>query len=169
MDAEISLLKPGSANDDVGAKIVAVATRILRFDSDLTETFLGELKQALPDAEQEGKLNVYRNTTVEELDTLHAADRFLVECLKIYRLRPRVDGMLFRARFEENIVMLEGVRPPPLANSTDALPLRTHARSSTALCPSSPHPTSGNCSRCVVASPAIQLTRCSSSSSLETS
>ena len=52
---------------------------------------------------------MYRSAPIEDLDNLHTADRFLVECLKIHRLRPRVDGMLYRARFEESIVMLEEV------------------------------------------------------------
>lgn len=52
---------------------------------------------------------MYRSAPIEDLDNLHTADRFLVECLKIHRLRPRVDGMLYRARFEESIVMLEDV------------------------------------------------------------
>ena len=50
--AEISLLKPGSANEGNAGKIDAIALKILRFDDDLSETFLSELKQSLPDAEQ---------------------------------------------------------------------------------------------------------------------
>lgn len=62
-------------------------------------------------SQQEGKLNVYRTAPLEELETLHQADRFLVECLKIYRLPGRVAGMLYRVSFEETISALEEVSP----------------------------------------------------------
>ena len=50
--AEITLLKPGQANEDLAAKLAAVAMKVLRFDEDLTDTFVGELKACLPSAEQ---------------------------------------------------------------------------------------------------------------------
>lgn len=55
-------------------------------------------------------MNVYKSASSEDLDNLAEADRFLVECLKIYRLRPRIDGMLYRARFDESFETLQKVR-----------------------------------------------------------
>lgn len=49
---EISLLKPSSATDDITTKITSSTAKILRYDSDLTETYLSELLDLLPDAEQ---------------------------------------------------------------------------------------------------------------------
>lgn len=71
---------------------------------------------------QVGKLNVYRNVPVEELVRLEGADRFLVECIKIYRIEDRVKAMLYRARFLENIKLHEEVDRIVLvrANSADA-------------------------------------------------
>lgn len=57
---------------------------------------------------QVGKLNVYRNTTdAEELASLHLADRLMVQLIKIERLAPRIQGMLYRSKFEDTITLLE--------------------------------------------------------------
>lgn len=45
---------------------------------------------------------------------LHPADRLMVQLIKIPRLAPRIEGMLYRARFEERISMLEEVRIGPV-------------------------------------------------------
>lgn len=45
-----------------------------------------------------------------ELMLLHPADRLMVHLIKIPRLEARVNGMLYRARYEEKINMLEEVR-----------------------------------------------------------
>ncbi|ELU44993.1 RhoA GTPase effector DIA/Diaphanous [Rhizoctonia solani AG-1 IA] len=80
-----------------------IATKILQSDREVcTESFLDELKRVLPSPEQVGKLNIYRNATMEELSELHPSDRLMVQLIKINRLGPRVDGMIYRARFEEN-------------------------------------------------------------------
>ncbi|CAE6358045.1 unnamed protein product [Rhizoctonia solani] len=80
-----------------------IATKILQSDREVcTESFLDELKRVLPSPEQVGKLNIYRNATMEELSELHPSDRLMVQLIKIERLSPRVDGMIYRARFEEN-------------------------------------------------------------------
>lgn len=61
----------------------------------------------LPNPEQESQLNMHKSTPQEELDFLEPADRFLVELLKIDRLRPRLKAMLYRERFLENMSQLE--------------------------------------------------------------
>lgn len=87
-----------------------IATKILQSDRDVcTESFLDELKRVLPSPEQVGKLNVYRNSTMEELSELHPSDRLMVQLIKIERLGPRVDGMIYRARFEENFSLQDEV------------------------------------------------------------
>ncbi|QRW27647.1 cytokinesis protein sepA [Rhizoctonia solani] len=49
-----------------------IATKILQSDREVcTESFLDELKRVLPSPEQVGKLNIYRNATMEELSELH--------------------------------------------------------------------------------------------------
>jgi cytokinesis protein len=72
-----------------------------------TENFLSELKGVLPSPEQIGKLNVYRNADPEEIAGLHPSDRLMVELIKIDRLSPRLQGMLFKARFDEQISLWE--------------------------------------------------------------
>ncbi|EJU05761.1 hypothetical protein DACRYDRAFT_62419 [Dacryopinax primogenitus] len=85
-----------------------IALKILQYDQDLcTETFLGELKRVLPSPEQVGKLNVYRNSNPEELAELHPADRLMVQLIKIDRLAPRIEGMLYQSRFEERFTLIE--------------------------------------------------------------
>jgi cytokinesis protein len=72
-----------------------------------TENFLSELKTVLPSPEQVGKLNVYRNADAEELAGLHPSDRLMVQLIKIDRLSPRLQGMLFRCRFDEQMTLWE--------------------------------------------------------------
>jgi cytokinesis protein len=72
-----------------------------------TENFLSELKGVLPSPEQIGKLNVYRNADPEEIAGLHPSDRLMVQLIKIDRLAPRLQGMLFKARFDEQITLWE--------------------------------------------------------------
>lgn len=56
---------------------------------------------------QEAKLNPHKTTPPEELDFLEPADRFLVECLKMYRVKPRVKSMVYREHFLDVIGDLE--------------------------------------------------------------
>jgi cytokinesis protein len=72
-----------------------------------THNFLENLSKFLPNPEQVGKLNAHKSDTMAELMLLHPADRLMVQLIKIPRLAARVEGMLYRARFEERIAMLE--------------------------------------------------------------
>ena len=58
---------------------------------------------------QVGKLNVYRNSDPEELATLHLSDRLMVQLIKIDRLGPRLEGMLYKAKFEESFGLVDDV------------------------------------------------------------
>lgn len=81
--------------------------RIYQVDDDLcTDAFLDQLKPVLPTPEDVGKLSSYKGAAEEVMETLNKADRFMVALIQIYRLPPRVDGMLFRASFEENSTSL---------------------------------------------------------------
>lgn len=83
---------------------------MLQCDPELcTQVFLTGMKSVLPSPEQVGKLNVYRNAEPEELSDLHPADRLMVQLIKIDRLGPRLDGMLYRCNFEETIEVLDEV------------------------------------------------------------
>lgn len=57
-----------------------------------------------------GKLNTYRGAPSEQLAELHPADRLMVQLIEIDRLRPRVEGMLYKTAFEECWTMLDEVR-----------------------------------------------------------
>ncbi|KAK4700741.1 hypothetical protein P7C70_g5503, partial [Phenoliferia sp. Uapishka_3] len=109
---QIALLKPGGVNkggtaEDVGTSIKALVGRILALDDTLSETYLSALKTGLPGPEEVGKLNVYKEAPENELFELDSADRFLVECLRIYRVNERVKSMLYRCQFEDTIGSLE--------------------------------------------------------------
>ncbi|EIM20637.1 hypothetical protein WALSEDRAFT_60895 [Wallemia mellicola CBS 633.66] len=79
-----------------------IAAKILSFDEDFcTQTFLSELKPVLPTPEQAGKLAPYRDAGPEVLITLHPADRLMVQLIKIERMGPRIEGMLYKSVFEE--------------------------------------------------------------------
>ncbi|KAI6038969.1 hypothetical protein EDC04DRAFT_3112644 [Pisolithus marmoratus] len=85
-----------------------IARKIQQFDQDMcTEVFLRELKPVLPTPEQVGKLNVYRNAEPEELAGLHASDRLMVKLIQIKRLGPRIEGMLYKCKFEEQWLLLD--------------------------------------------------------------
>lgn len=85
-----------------------IARRIQQFNQELcTEVFLSELKPVLPTPEQVGKLNVYRNADAEELAGLHPSDRLMVKLIQIDRLAPRVEGMLYKVRFQEHWTLLD--------------------------------------------------------------
>ena len=56
-----------------------------------------------------GKLNVYRNADPEELAGLHPSDRLMVQLLKIDRLAPRIEGMLYKCVFDETWGLLDEV------------------------------------------------------------
>lgn len=85
-----------------------IAQQLLRMDPELcTESFLSELKKVLPSPEQVGKLNVYRNAEPEELGGLHPSDRLMVQLIKIDRLSPRIQHMVFRCKFDDSISILE--------------------------------------------------------------
>jgi cytokinesis protein len=88
-----------------------IALKILQVDESVcTEVFLSEFEPVLPSPEQVGKLNVYRNSTMEELSELHPSDRLMVQLIKIDRLAPRWSGMLYKTRFEDTVVLQEEVR-----------------------------------------------------------
>lgn len=105
-----------------------IARRIKQFDQETcTEVFLSELKGVLPTPEQVkplvqshnpsmlifcqvGKLNVYRNAEPEELAGLHASDRLMVKLIQIERLGPRIQGMLYKCKFEEQWLLLDEVK-----------------------------------------------------------
>ena len=98
-----------------------IAHQLLLMAPDLcTENFLSELKPVLPSPEQVGKLNVYRNADPEELAGLHPSDRLMVQLIKIDRLGPRLQGMLFRCRFDEQMTLWE-VNARKLSEAGDAL------------------------------------------------
>ncbi|KAJ3474158.1 hypothetical protein NLI96_g12622 [Meripilus lineatus] len=85
-----------------------IALKIKHFDQSVcTEVFLSELKPVLPNPEQVGKLNVYRNAEPEELAGLHPSDRLMVQLIKIERLGPRIEGMLYRRMFDETWALLD--------------------------------------------------------------
>ena len=105
-----------------------IAQRIEQFDKELcNDTFLRTLKDLLPTPEQVrtanesycnhltdtvnqvGKLNVYKNADAEELSTLHPSDRFMVRLIKIDRLGPRIEGMLYKITFDENWTLIDDV------------------------------------------------------------
>lgn len=87
-----------------------IARKILQCDPEVcTQVFLTGLKSVLPSPEEVGKLNVYRNSTAAELNDLHSSDRLMVELIKIERLGPRIEGMLYRITFDETIEVLTDV------------------------------------------------------------
>lgn len=87
-----------------------IAQQLLRFEPDLcTEVFLAGLKPVLPSPEQVGKLNVYRNADAEELASLHPSDRLMVQLIKIDRLGPRLEAMIYRCNFEDSASLLQDV------------------------------------------------------------
>jgi cytokinesis protein len=63
----------------------------------------------LPTPEQVGKLNVYKNASPEELTELHMSDRLMVKLIQIERLAPRIEGMLYKCKFDETFSLLEDV------------------------------------------------------------
>lgn len=106
--AEITVLKKaGVATDDTYTKVKNAVGRILRYDDDLNEAYLTEVMALLPSPDQESQLNVHKSTPQEDLDFLAPADRFLIELLKVYRLKPRLKSMIYREKFRETIVQLE--------------------------------------------------------------
>ena len=58
---------------------------------------------------QVGKLNVYRNADPAELAELHPSDRLMVQLIKIDRLGPRIEGMLYKVTFEDTWTLLDEV------------------------------------------------------------
>ena len=52
---------------------------------------------------------MYRNADPEELAGLHPSDRLMVQLIKIERLAPRIEGMLYKCRFEETWGLLDDV------------------------------------------------------------
>lgn len=89
-----------------------IARKIQQFDPETcTQVFLSELRPLLPTPEQVGKLNVYRNADPAELAELHPSDRLMVQLIKIDRLGPRIEGMLYKVTFEDTWTLLdEGAR-----------------------------------------------------------
>jgi cytokinesis protein len=91
-----------------------------------TQLFLSELQRVLPSPEQVssipnlnldltiyqvGKLNVYKNADASELENLHPADRLMVQLIKMKRLGPRIEGMLYKLTFEETWGLMDEVLP----------------------------------------------------------
>lgn len=104
------LIRKNSSEDDLGKKIETIAYKILSYDDSLCNpTFLGELKPMLPDPATIGKLSQHRTDDADSLAKLHPADRFLVELIKIPHLAIRLEGMLYRATFEEVYSVLSHV------------------------------------------------------------
>jgi len=62
---------------------------------------------------QVGKLNVYKNADASELENLHPADRLMVQLIKIKRLGPRIEGMLYKVTFDETWGLMDEVYPLP--------------------------------------------------------
>lgn len=88
-----------------------IARKIMECDAEVcTQVFLTGLKSVLPSPEEVGKLNVYRNSPPEELNDLHPSDRLMVQLIKIERLGPRIQGMLYKITFDETIEVLVDVR-----------------------------------------------------------
>lgn len=56
-----------------------------------------------------GKLNVYRNAELSELAELHPSDRLMVQLIKIDRLGPRIEGMLYKLSFDDSWALLDKV------------------------------------------------------------
>lgn len=53
---------------------------------------------------------MYRNAEPEELAGLHASDRLMVKLIQIERLGPRIEGMLYKCKFEEQWLLLDEVK-----------------------------------------------------------
>lgn len=53
---------------------------------------------------------MYRNAEPEELAGLHASDRLMVKLIQIERLGPRIQGMLYKCKFEEQWLLLDEVK-----------------------------------------------------------
>ncbi|KAF8803585.1 hypothetical protein BYT27DRAFT_7225940 [Phlegmacium glaucopus] len=89
-----------------------IAHKLQQFDPGMcTQAFLSELKRVLPSPEEVGKLNVYRNAEPSELAELHPSDRLMVQLIKIDRLGPRIEGMLYKLSFDDSWALLdEGAR-----------------------------------------------------------
>ena len=54
-------------------------------------------------------MNVYRNAEPSELAELHPSDRLMVQLIKIDRLGPRIEGMLYKLSFDESWALLDKV------------------------------------------------------------
>ena len=52
-------------------------------------------------------MNVYRNADAAELAELHPSDRLMVQLIKINRLGPRIEGMLYKVTFEDTWMLLD--------------------------------------------------------------
>ena len=87
--------------------ISSICRRIFTYDESLcSEHFLGELAAMLPEPAVIGKLSQHRTDDEAVLVTLAAADRFLVQLMKIDHLRDRIKGMLYRTSFAETYTTL---------------------------------------------------------------
>ena len=70
---------------------------------------VSQCNEVLRTVHQVGKLNVYRNAEPEELAGLHPSDRLMVQLIKINRLGPRIEGMLYKCVFDETWSLLDDV------------------------------------------------------------
>lgn len=61
---------------------------------------------------------MYRNAEPEELAGLHASDRLMVKLIQIERLGPRIEGMLYKCKFEEQWLLLDEVTAPVIPRRT---------------------------------------------------
>ena len=52
---------------------------------------------------------MYRNADPEELAGLHPSDRLMVQLIKIDRLAPRIEGMVYKCGFDETWGLLDDV------------------------------------------------------------
>ena len=57
---------------------------------------------------------MYRNAEPEELAGLHPSDRLMVQLIKIDRLKPRIEGMLYKCVFDEQWSLLDDVSACPV-------------------------------------------------------
>jgi hypothetical protein len=103
---EIILRKhaPVVAYETFQQRIEAFAHRIISFDRAFcTDGLLNELLIVIPDHATMGKLNAYKTAAQDVLETLHRADRLLVELIKIQPLGSRIKTMQYCVRFPEAV------------------------------------------------------------------
>lgn len=79
---------------------------------------------------------MYRNAEPEELAGLHASDRLMVKLIQIKRLGPRIEGMLYKCKFDEQWLLLDDASIPSSLMSLLTVDCRVHGRFQTLAMPS---------------------------------